>query len=185
MIQYPPNCFEQIYRIPQLAGLKEPFLASSTNKKVHIQRFDRESLAGFVNLATYQTPAGIELLQRSGTVLVVPYPEIKTVYFVRDFPAGEPVERRSFLNRPKLDGLWVRLTFRDHDALEGVMQNDLLQLSGSGFHIIPPERTLHAFIPKAALLEVQVLGVVGSPLRAGRRKKPPTKEQIGLFEEQA
>src|SRR5687768_10749777 len=113
MIQYPPNCFEQIYQIPQLAGLKEPFLASSTNKKVHIQRFDRESLAGFVNLATYQTPTGIELLQRSGNVLVVPYAEIKTVYFVRDFPAGEPIARRSFLNRPKLDGLWVRLTFRD------------------------------------------------------------------------
>jgi len=185
MIQYPPNCFEQISKSPQPVGLKASLLASSTNKKVHIQRFDRESLAGFVNLATYLSPGGIELLQRSGNVIVLPYPEVKTVYFVRDFPVGEPVQRRSFLNRPKLDGLWVRLTFRDHDALEGVMQNNLMQLSAAGFDIIPPDSALHAFVPKSALLEVQVLGVVGSPLRASRRKKPPTKEQIGLFEEQA
>lgn len=160
-------------------------MATSTNKKVHIQRFDRESLAGFVNLATYLTPSGIELLLRSGNVVVLPYPEIKTVYFVRDFPAGELGERRSFLNRPKQDGLWVRLTFRDRDALEGVIQNNLLLIQDAGFYIIPPDSTLQVFVPRTALREVQVLGVVGSPLRADRRKKPPVKEQIGLFEEQA
>jgi hypothetical protein len=160
-------------------------LATSTNKKVHIQRFERESLAGFVNPATYLTSRGIELLQRSGNLLVIPYVEIKTVYFVRDFPVGEPGQRRSFLNRPKQDGLWVRLTFRDHDALEGVIQNNLLLIHDIGFHIIPPDSTQHVFVPRTALIEVQVLGVVGSPLRADRRKKPPAKEQIGLFEEQA
>jgi hypothetical protein len=160
-------------------------LATSTNKKVHLQRFDRESLAGFVNPATYLRPDGIELLQRSGNLVAVPYPEIKTVYFVKDFPTGEPGGRRSFLNRPKQDGLWVRLTFRDHDALEGVIQNNLLLIHDLGFDIIPPDSTLRVFVPRAALLEVQVLGVVGSPLRADRRKKPPAKEQIGLFEEQA
>jgi hypothetical protein len=127
----------------------------------------------------------VEMLQRSGTVQVVPYSEIKTVYFVRDFPAGEPGERRTFMSRPKSDGLWVRLTFRDHDALEGVIPNNLLQIDARGFLIIPPDSTQRLFVPRAALLEVQVLGVVGSPLRADRRKKPPAKEQIGLFEEQA
>jgi hypothetical protein len=158
-------------------------LASSTNKKVHIQRFDRESLAGFVNPNTYLTGGGVELLLRSGTLHVVPYTEIKAVYFVRDFPVGEPDDRRAFLSRPKLDGLWVKLRFRDHDALEGVIPNNLLQIDASGFLIIPPDSTQRLFVPRAALLEVQVLGVVGSPLRT--RKKPPAKEQIGLFEEQA
>ena len=158
-------------------------MANSTNKKVHIQRFDRESLAGFVNPNTYLTGGGVELLLRSGTLHVVPYVEIKAVYFVRDFPVGEPDDRRAFLSRPKLDGLWVKLRFRDHDAVEGVIPNNLLQIDASGFLIIPPDSTQRLFVPRAALTEVQVLGVVGSPLRT--RKKPPAKEQIGLFEEQA
>jgi hypothetical protein len=159
-------------------------LASSTNKKVHIQRFDRESLSGFVNTATYLTPAGVELLQRSGTVQNVPYADLKAVYFVRDFPIGEPADRRVFVSRPKLDGLWIRLLFRDGDALEGVIPNNLMQVDATGFLMIPPDSTQRVFVPRAALTEVQVLGVVGSPLRKPR-KKPPAKEQIGLFEEQA
>jgi hypothetical protein len=159
-------------------------LASSTNKKVHIRRFDRESLAGFVNTTTYLTPAGVELLHRSGNVQVVPYGEIKALYFVRDFPAGEPEERRAVMSRPKPDGLWIRLIFRDRDTLEGVIPNNLLQIDAAGFLVIPPDSTQRIFVPREALSEVQVLGVVGSPLRQAR-KKPPAKEQIGLFEEQA
>jgi hypothetical protein len=185
MIQYPPNCFEQNFTRPQNAALEGPPLASSTNKKVYVQRFDREPLMGFVNPVTYLTHLGIELLQRSGIFSVIPYSEIKGVYFVRDFPSGEPTERRTFLSRPKLEGVWLRLIFRDQDALEGIIQNNLLSVDPTGFLLIPPDSTQRVFVPRAALLEVQVLGVVGSPLRGDRRKKPPAKEQIGLFEEQA
>ena len=159
-------------------------MASSTNKKVHIQRFDRESLAGFVNPATYLTPTGVELLHLSGNVQVIPYGDIKILYFVRDFPDGEPAERRTFVSRPKLDGLWIRMMFRDRDTLEGVIPNNLLQVDPVGFVAIPPDSTQRVFVPRSALAEVQVLGVVGSPLRR-TAKKPPAKEQIGLFEEQA
>ena len=37
------------------------------------------------------------------------------------------------------------------------------------------------FVPRAALTELQVLGVVGSPLRLPK-VKPKPKEQIELFE---
>jgi hypothetical protein len=130
------------------------------------------------------TAVGVELLQRSGTVQVVPYEDVKTVHFVRDFPVGEPDDRRAFLSRPKLDGVWIRLIFRDRDSLEGVIPNNLLQIDATGFLVIPPDSTQRVFVPRAALAEVQVLGVVGSPLRKAR-KKPAAKEQIGLFEEQA
>jgi hypothetical protein len=160
-------------------------VASSTNKKVQIARFDRESLTGFVNPATYLTETGVELLQLTGNVLQIPYQDVKIVYFVREFPASEPALRRAFHSRPKLDGLWLRLTFKDQDSLEGVIQNNLLQIESVGFHLIPPDSNLRVFVPRTALAEVQVLGVVGSPLRADKRKKPPAKEQIGLFEEQA
>lgn len=163
-------------------------LAASTNKKVQIYRFDRESLSGFVNPVTYLTPSGIELLDLTGTVNMVPYSEIKTVHFVRDFAPGEPApERKHFLTRPKLDGLWVRMRFRDQDTMDGVLPNNLLQLEQQGFTFIPPDfssNSQRVFVPRTAVQAVQVLGVVGSPLRApGRRKKPiHVKDQIELFE---
>jgi hypothetical protein len=161
-------------------------LAGSTSKRVHIQRFDREPLLGFVNPVTYLADDGLELLTLSGTVATVPYSDVKTVYFVRDFDSSDPSEgRRAFLSRPKLDGVWIRFRFRDRDTLEAVMGNNLLQIDSAGFHCIPPHGAQRVFVPRAAVTEVQVLGVVGSPLRS-RKKKPGTERQIGLpFEESA
>lgn len=161
-------------------------MATSTSKKVQIERFDREPLLGFVNQSTCLGETGIELLTLSGTVAVVPYSEIKIVHYVRDFGTGDPSGgRRAFLSRPKLDGVWVRFTFRDRDTLEGVMPNNLLQLEAAGFHCIPPHGAQRVFIPRAALTGVQVLGVVGSPLRTRRKKPAAADDQIGLFEESA
>lgn len=153
-----------------------------------ISRFDRESLAGFVSPTTYLQTNGIELLSVTGTMLIVPYMEVKTVAFVRDFEQGEPrPELRSFTTRPKMAGLWVRMRFRDGDALDGVLANNLLLLDGIGFTVVPPDpgyQNQRLFIPKTALTLVQVLGVVGSPLRSGTRieKRKTPKEQIELFE---
>lgn len=154
-----------------------------------ISRFDRESLAGFVNPGTYLQPEGIELLSVTGTVLSVPYAEVKTVAFVRDFEQGEPrPELRSFTTRPKMAGLWIRMRFRDGDSLDGVLANNLLLLDGIGFTVAPPDpgyQNQRLFIPKIALAQVQVLGVVGSPLRSGMKRgtrKVPGKDQIELFE---
>jgi hypothetical protein len=160
-------------------------LAGSTNKKVLVARFDRETLTGFVNPQTYLQPSGLELLTTLGTVVMVPYNEVKTLSFVRDFDQADPRrEMRQFTTRPKMEGLWVRLRFRDGDAMDGLLANNLLQLETQGFTIIPPDpgfQNQRVFVPKAALLEVQVLGVVGSPLRKGRRPKPAPAEQLEIF----
>jgi hypothetical protein len=152
---------------------------------VLVSRFDRDTLSGFVNPSTYLTPAGLELLTVNGTVLTLPYEEVKTVAFVRDFQQGEPrQDPRSFTARPKMEGLWVRMRFRDGDSLEGVLANNLLQIDGTGFTIVPPDpgyQKQRLFIPRAAVTQVQVLGVVGSPLRTGKRKPVP-KEQLEMFE---
>jgi hypothetical protein len=159
-------------------------LATSTAKKVLIRRFDREPLSGFVSYNSYLTESGLEFLNLSGSVSIVPYAEIKSVHFVREFdrPSSQP-ELREFRARPKMDGLWIRAQFHDGDYLEGVMQNNLLQLETQGFTFTPPDYTYNnqrVFVPKSALVTVQVLGVVGSP--AKRRKAQPTKDQIRLFE---
>ena len=160
-------------------------MAASTTKKVVIRRFDRESLPGYVNPAAFLQPEGAELLSEEGNVARVPYLEIKTISFVREFDAGGP-ERHVFLTRPKMAGLWVSLKLRDGEVLEGILPNNLLQLEHYGFSLIPPDpfsNTQRLFVPRSSLLSVQVLGVIGSPLKR-LRPKPAPKEQIGLFEEQ-
>jgi hypothetical protein len=159
-------------------------LAGSTNKKVLVSRFDREPLSGFVNPQSYLQAVGLELLSQDGAVAIIPYQEVKLVCFVRDFEQGEPrKELRLFTTRPKMEGLWIRLWFRDGDVMDGLLSNNLLHLEPYGFSVIPPDpgfQNQRIFIPKAALSGVQVLGVIGSPLRI-RKTKPTPKEQIELF----
>ncbi len=161
-------------------------MAGSTNKKIVIRRFDRESVPGFVNPQTYLQPSGLEVLTLGGSVLEVPYADIKALCFVREFGNGEPLdEHRVFLSRPKVNGIWIRMKFRDGDIMEGVLPNNLLQLEQYGFTFVPPNPNSNnqkIFVPKAALFEVQVIGVVGSPLRQ-RKPQPKPKEQIEQFEQ--
>jgi len=139
-----------------------------------------------VNPQSWLQENGLELLSSSGNVLVLPYTDVKLVSFVRDFEQGEPRrELRTFSTRPKMEGLWVRLTFRDGEAMDGILPNNLLHLDPQGFSVIPPDpdyQNQRVFVPRAALNGIQVLGVVGSPLTVGRRKKPVPKEQIRLFD---
>ena len=160
-------------------------MAGSTSKKVRINRFEREPLLGFVNPMTYLRPTGVELLTPDGNYSVVPYNEVKAVYFVKDFEPPDPAnERKTFSTRPKMDGLWVRVKFRDGEVMDGILANNLLLIEAQGFTVVPPDpysNNQRLFLPRAALTELQVLGVVGSPLRRPR-PKPVPKEQIGLFD---
>jgi hypothetical protein len=139
-----------------------------------------------VNGQSYLQPQGVELMTPGGTVVVVPYSEIKVVCFVRDFGSVEPtLEKKVFNTRPKTDGLWVRMELRDGEVLEGILPNNLLQLTAEGFTVTPPDaysNNQKLFVPRAALTQINVLGVVGSPLTR-RKQKPAPESQIGLFEE--
>jgi hypothetical protein len=160
-------------------------LAASTTKKALLRRFDREALQGYIHPVSFLQPDGVELLSSEGVVNRVPYAEIKTIAFVREFDGPAEPERRTFRTRPKMAGLWVNLRFRDGEALEGIMPNNLLQVEHYGLTIIPPDpysNQQRIFAPRAALVGVEVLGVIGSPLNR-RKAKPAPKEQIGLFDD--
>jgi hypothetical protein len=159
-------------------------LASSTTKKALIRRYDRETLAGYVNPLSFIQPEGVELLSDQANVTVVPFSEIRSLAFVREFETSPTTERVVFQTRPKTPGLWVSLRLRDGELLEGILPNNLLLLESTGFTVIPPDpfgNLQRLWVPRASLLSVEVLGVVGSPLR--KRKSKESKEQIGLFEE--
>jgi hypothetical protein len=108
------------------------------------------------------------------------------VCFVKDFDGGDfSAERRLFSYRPKTAGLWVRMHFKDHDVVDGLLANDLTQLEAYGYSVLPPDPNSNSqrlFIPRQALFSLQVVAVVGSPQRGGRKPKEPAKEQISLFE---
>jgi len=127
----------------------------------------------------------VELLSDQGHASIVPYPDVKLVAFVREFEGPAEPERLVFQTRPKMAGLWVSLKFRDGTVLEGIIPNNLMLLEGSGFTVIPPDsfgNQQRVWAPPGSLRSVEVLGVVGSPLKK-RKAKPSAKEQIGLFDE--
>ena len=88
------------------------------------------------------------------------------------------------MTRPKLEGLWVRMLFRDGEVLDGILPNNLLAWEIAGFTVTPPEpdaNNQRVFVPRSALKSIQVLGVVGSPLTAKRKKAVPGQDQPTLF----
>jgi hypothetical protein len=146
--------------------------SSSSHKKVFVETFDGRTLPGYVTPAHLGRPEALELLNLNGEVEQVELEQVRTVYFVNDFQEKFLPERKNFLSRPKLDGLWVRVKYRDEESLEGVVANDLLALLDRGVHLVPPDRGTNCtriFIPRPAIAEMTVLGVVGIARRTVRK----------------
>jgi hypothetical protein len=137
---------------------------ASTHKKVIIELLEKKLIRGYLNPARLPQAETVDLLTPEGAHEEVSLPKVRAIYFVRDLAEDIEMQRKSFLSRPKLDGLWVRLRFRDGDSLEGVIPNDLLGLQENGLQMTPPDfnsNTDRIFVPRTALTEFTVLGVVG------------------------
>jgi hypothetical protein len=159
--------------------------SSPTRKKAVVLLLDLTAHKGYVNPADLPGTDTIDLLTADGEHQAVPADEIKAVYFVDDLNQTYLPERKSFLSRPKLEGLWLRLTFRDGDSLEGIVVNELLEILDRGIQFVPPD--LHGncsrvYVPRSALTEVKVLGVVGAAKRLAR-PAAVASAQPKLFEE--
>ena len=163
----------------------------SSHKKVIVRRFTGDLLPGYLAASHFLEEVGsddraprrdhwaLPLLDLSGRVIPVRLDEIKTVCYVRDFNLAdikdpERLTRRTFLPRPRGEGLWIRLTFRTGDLLEGLAPTDLALaddlLADRGVQLIPPDtrsNTQRVYIPRSAITELQVLAVVTS------RTRPP------------
>lgn len=157
----------------------------STHKKVIVRKLDRDAVQGYV-APNFVVDGRLELLNTSGKQVFIDLDEIKGVYFVREFNDSESLNRKTFAARPRSEGLWVRMKFRDGEVIEGMMPNELTQLSTDGFLIIPPDtrsNTQRIYVPKPALESLAVLAVIGGP-QARRRKAEPTAEgQVPMFSE--
>jgi hypothetical protein len=161
-------------------------VASSTNKKVLVARFDKGPVEGFAQIPEGLSAEGLDVLSQSGSLTHVHLADVRAVCFIREFDQGETWQKqRVFLSRPKASGLWVRVRFRDGEQVEGVMQNNLAA-EPEGFSIVPPDPTSQnqrLFIPRGAVTTVEVLGVIGSPLKRRTTAKPDVDEgkQLEMF----
>ena len=164
---------------------------SSTRKRVVIRKLDKGLVKGFLDPSGYLTNE-LEVLDRDGRLIRISMSQVKGVFFVRDF-AGNPdrAERKIFRSRPRLAGLWVRMTFKDHEVLEALLPNNLLEIDPLGFLVTPPDvysNNLRIFIPRTSLTEMEVLGVISdgvvrrmSQRAAQARVVAVGDQQFGLF----
>jgi hypothetical protein len=158
---------------------------SNTRKKVIVRRFSGDTLPGYLAATGIVREAAIDLLDLSGRVLSLPLTDIKTISYVRDFNLSdtanpERLSRRTFLARPRSEGLWVRLTFRSGDMLEGLAAADrsLLDSLGddAGIYLTPPDtrsNTQRIYVPRAAIDDLVLLAVVTTPSR-----RPPAPAKV-------
>jgi len=155
---------------------------SSTHKKVVVRKLDRDSVQGYLPPGNFISDGKLELINTAGTGVRIQLSEVKGVFFVREFGDSEALPRKTFTSRPRTEGLWVRIRFRDGETLEGLMPNDLTQITPEGFFLNPPDtraNTQRIFLPRSALAEVTVLAVIGSPAR--RRQAVADIRQVPLF----
>jgi hypothetical protein len=144
---------------------------------------DKKSLRGYLNPSRLGEAGPVDLLSPDGEHTEIALEKLRSIYFVREFSDEFEPERKAFLSRPKLDGLWVKLRYSDGETLEGVIPNDLLNLLDNGVQITPPDlnsNTDRIFVPRGALREITVLGVVGI---ARRKPAAAAATQPRLFTE--
>jgi hypothetical protein len=168
---------------------------SSAHKKVIVRRFTGETLPGYLPLSAFMRNRGIELLDLSGRVIPLLLNDIKHICYVREFNLHDAINperltRRTFLARPRTEGLWLRMTFRSGDVFEGLAPTDVGLLddliNDAGLHLTPPDtrsNTQRVYVPRTSITELQLLAVITAP---SRRKPLPAASvpsmQEDLFE---
>lgn len=171
---------------------------SSSQKKVIVRRFQGDLRYGYLAAGRFVEAGSVSFLDLEGRLDTLPLAEIKTICYVRDFNLGdssnpERLLRRTFLARPRGDGLWVRLALRDDaDLLEGLATSDRALLDElsllDGLHLAPPDtrsNTQRIFVPRLAIASLSILAVITSPSARARATPVPTPAplQSGLFDQ--
>ncbi len=157
----------------------------STHKKVVVRKTDRDTINGYVAPSNFIHEGKLELLNTSGIVVAIELKDIKVVYFVRDFGDSDSLSRKTFATRPRTEGLWVRVRFKDNEVIEGMMPNDLALTMSEGFLLNPPDlrsNTQRIFVPRTAVEALVVLAVIGAG-RQRRRGASTDTRQVPMFGE--
>ncbi|WP_089407728.1 DUF6982 domain-containing protein [Granulicella rosea] len=146
----------------------------------------------------YLEPSGIvqretvDLLDLDGRIASFPLAGIRSICYVRDFNLTDTVGperlvRRTFLARPRTEGLWLRVTLHGAEPLEGLAASDTSLLDAliedRGLYLTPPDtraNTQRVFLPRTAIAELKLLAVVTTPSKP-KPAQPADDLQDDLF----
>ncbi len=166
---------------------------ASSRKKVVLRTTENALHFGYLPLTGLVEGKSVPMLDLEGRIQLIPLDAVRSIAYVRDFNLQDRVDperltRRTFLARPRAEGLWVRLTLVGGDILEGLAPLDLALLDGlledRGIFLIPPDirsNTQRLYIPRHTIVEIQILAVVTTPSKPRRAVKSDAK-QDSLFE---
>lgn len=154
---------------------------SSTHKKVVVRQRQAGLVSGYLGTAALSAATEIEVLTPEGQALRLGTDQVAAIYFVADWSASAGLltsPPRRTANR--LPGVWIRIHSRGRQTIEGLLASDLLEIS-QGLWLSPlreDSEWQRAYVPRAAMEQVQIVEVVHSPRR---RRQTEARHQIGLF----
>ena len=153
---------------------------SSLQKKVILRLFAGDVLHGYLPSSGFVQQGEVSYLNLQGRLTAVPLSHVKLICYVRDFNLTdqrnpERLQRKNFLSRPRAEGLWVRIVFReDADVLEGIASGDTSLTDGfvqdAGIYLIPPDartNTQRVYVPRAAMESFEVLAAIALRRKPG------------------
>jgi hypothetical protein len=169
---------------------------ASSRKKVVLRATDKSVRPGYLPLTGIVEERGgkavVDLLDLEGRIVPIPLESVQSIAYVRDFNLADKIDperlsRKTFLARPRGEGLWIRLTLAGtSEVLEGLAPLDLSLIDGlledRGIYLIPPDirsNTQRLYLPRTAIMAVQLLAVITTPSKV----KPvhPDSIQESLF----
>lgn len=170
---------------------------ASSRKKVLLRTVDDTIFPGYLPVSGFLEIKGglaaVPMLDLEGRVAPIDLSTVRWIAFVRDFNLDDPQDpehlaRRTFLARPRTEGLWVRLTLAGGSTLEGLAPIDISFVDGlledRGIFLIPPDmrsNTQRIYIPRTAILDLQLLAVITTPSKTKPVQPETATEQVSLF----
>ena len=163
---------------------------ASAQKKVVLRSFSNELAWGYLPQSGFLRDNEIILMATDGRLTPFPLKTLKRIAYVRDFNLEDKLDperigRLTYAARPRGDGVWLRLTFRDKELLEGLSNLDLAfadaLLDDHGLFLTPPDprsNTLRLFVPRIALTSIETLGYVTAPSRRVAPSQPKTRTHV-------
>ncbi len=150
-----------------LKKLRSGRAESSSPPKVVIRLLDGSLVKGIIVSPCQprsNLPRLIKIRTIEGKLVPVALSDTKAIFYVKDLAGNRDYrEKKHFIGQPEIKGLWIRLHFRDHEDIEGIIPNSLASFVGSGFYFKPPDPRSNnelIYVNKKALLDMVVLDVL-------------------------
>ena len=98
---------------------------ADARKKVVVRSLEGEVNWCYLPQSGFVADGRVDALDISGRAIAFELSRLKTIAYVKDFNSDDAIDpermgRRSFLGRPRGDGLWLKLEFRDERCAGGV-----------------------------------------------------------------